>query len=137
MSRDLWGRWGTPAAQAAKPYKNVSNSTLMFRVVAWLTLVAVVLVTIVPAELRPTSMLPLKLERALGFATLSFIFALAYARHWKMVLILLMLAAFGLELFQFLVPSRDPSIIDALVKAIGAAGGVLAAKAIGRVFRSG
>lgn len=73
-------------------------------------------------------MLPLKVERALGFAVLSFIFALAYPRRWRQVLFGLVVAAFGIEGLQLLVPSRDPSLIDAAVKALGAASGVVAAK---------
>ena len=111
--------------------------TMLFRVLAWLTLAAVVLVTVVPAELRPSSMLPLKVERSLAFCILALVFTLAYVRYWKIVLIALVAAAFGFEALQFLIPSRDPSIADATVKAIGAVSGVFAAKVFVRFCANG
>ena len=99
----------------------------LLRLAAWLLLVAVIVVTVVPAEFRPTTPLPLKAERALGFATLTFIFTIAYPRRWLLILLGMSAAAVGLELLQFAVPSRDPSPIDATVKIIGAVLGVMAA----------
>lgn len=123
------------APRVAEPAESAGFVTRLFRGLAWLTLAAVVLITIVPAELRPSSMLPLKVERALGFCILALVFTLAYVRYWKIVLIALVASAFGFETLQFLIPSRDPSIVDASVKAIGAVSGVLAAKALAIIYQ--
>ena len=109
------------------------NSFGPLRIAAWLLLVAVIVVTVVPAEFRPTTPLPLKAERALGFATLTFVFTIAYPRRWLLILLGMSAAAVGLELLQFAVPSRDPSPIDATVKVIGAVLGVFAAKVCSRM----
>ena len=99
----------------------------LLRPAAWLLLIAVIVITLVPAEYRPTTPLPLKAERALGFAVLTFFFTLAYPRRWLLILLGMSAGAVGLELLQFAVPSRDPSPIDAAVKVIGAVLGVIAA----------
>ena len=99
----------------------------LLKPVAWLLLVAVIVVTLVPAEFRPTTPLPMKAERALGFAVLTFVFTIAYPRRWLLILLGMSAGAVGLELLQFAVPSRDPSPVDAAVKVIGAIFGVAAA----------
>jgi hypothetical protein len=103
------------------------------KLAAWLLLIAVVAITLVPAEFRPTTPLPLKAERAFGFATLTFVFTLAYPRRWLLILLGTGAGAVGLELLQFAVPSRDPSPIDAAVKVIGAVLGVIAATIARRI----
>lgn len=137
-NRQQVSRTDVPIVEEAKPAAALLGvpAARFLRPLAWLVFAAVVLVTIVPLELRPTSFLPLKVERAMGFAALSLVFTLAYARRWKLVLLSLVLAAFGIEILQFFVPSRDPSIIDCTVKAVGAASGVLAAKLPGGILRA-
>ena len=103
------------------------------KLAAWLLLVAVVLLTLVPADFRPSTPLPLKAERALGFAVLTFFFTLAYPRRWLLILLGMSAGAVGLELLQFAVPSRDPSPIDAAVKVIGAVLGVTGAMITRRI----
>jgi VanZ family protein len=100
----------------------------ILRAVAWLLLVAIIAVTLVPADLRPTTPLPLKVERALVFAILAFAFTFAYAKHWLFVLALICVGAVVLELAQYLVPTRDPSVVDAIVKVVGAIAGTVAAR---------
>lgn len=96
-------------------------------VVAWTLLALVIIITVVPVEYRPVTMLPLKVERGLGFAVLAAAFVLAYPRHFLVVIGGLSVAAFAIELLQYLIPSRDPRLLDALVKAAGAVlGGTLA-----------
>ena len=100
----------------------------ILRAVAWLLLVAIIALTLVPADLRPTTPLPLEVERALAFAILAFVFTFAYARHWLLVLALICVGAVVLELAQYLVPTRDPSVVDAIVKVVGAIAGTVAAR---------
>jgi len=100
-------------------------------------LALVVIVTLVPVEYRPVTMLPLKVERSLAFALLGAAFSFAYPRHFVLVVALLCIAAFAIEMLQFLIPSRDPRLIDAVVKCVGAVMGSAAAKLIARLYRIG
>ena len=97
------------------------------QIAAWMLLFAVVVVTVVPVEYRPSTNLPLKVERGLAFAVLSCSFTLAYPRRWKLIVVLACLAAVSLELMQLLVPSRDASPVDATVKVIGSLSGTAGA----------
>ena len=100
----------------------------ILRIVAWLLLVGIIAVTLVPADLRPTTPLPLKFERALAFVILAFVFIAAYPRRWPLVLALICVGAVVVEVAQYLVPTRDPSVVDAIVKVIGAVAGAAAAR---------
>lgn len=107
--------------------------SMVLKLAAWLLLVAVIVITLVPAEYRPETPLPLKVERALGFAVMTFVFTLAYPQWWRAILVVATAGAVGLELLQFIIPSRDPSPVDAVVKAIGACVGVAGAMLARRV----
>ena len=110
---------------------------MFLKLAAWLLLVAVIVITLVPAEYRPETLLPLKVERALGFAVMTFVFTLAYPRWWRAILLVAIAGAVGLELLQFMIPSRDPSPVDAVVKAIGAGMGVAGAMLVRRLTGPG
>lgn len=101
--------------------------TRCLRVAAWVLLAAIIAVTLVPEQFRPQTPLPLKVERGLAFAILAFAFTLSYTKHWLAILAILCSFALGLELAQFLVPSRDPSPVDAVVKTAGVIIGVIGA----------
>lgn len=92
---------------------------------AWTTLAAIVFVTVSPIDLRPADLLPVDVDRALAFAFLAALFTMAYPRHWRVVGIVLILAAFAIELLQELSPTRHARIDDAVVKAVGAFAGVM------------
>ncbi len=64
-------------------------------------------------------------DRAGAFAVMALLFVLAYPRQWLLCALLLMLGAGGIELLQFLSPSRHAHLDDAAVKAAGAAIGCL------------
>ena len=102
------------------------------RVMPWVLLAVVAGATLVPPEWRPSSGLPLKVERALAFAVLAGMFTLAYPRRWRVIAILICTGAAGLELLQLLVPGRDASPVDAVVKMLGTLAGVTGALVLGR-----
>lgn len=99
---------------------------------AWVLLALIIVVTVVPVEYRPVTMLPLKVERGLAFAVLAVGFAVAYPRRIVLVIGCLCFAAFAIEFLQVFIPSRDPRLIDALVKAAGAIVGGMLGRAIVR-----
>ena len=54
--------------------------SLLLRIVAWLLLVGLVVVTVGPIAWRPISPLPVQLERATALMVIGFVFALANPR---------------------------------------------------------
>lgn len=97
------------------------------QLIAWVVLVGLIVATLGPVELRPSLGLPLKVERFLGFAIVAALFTLAYPRRWISIMAVLSIGAVGLELLQFISPTRDPSPIDAIVKVVGAIAGAAGA----------
>ena len=104
------------------------------RIAPWVLLAVVAAATLVPPELRPSSGLPLKVERALAFAILAGVFTLAYPRRWPVIAVLICLGAAGLELLQLLVPGRDASPVDAVVKILGTLAGVASALVLRKLW---
>ncbi len=98
---------------------------LPLKSLAWLSLLAIIFVTVSPIGWRPHDFLPVDLDRALAFALMTFLFVLAYPRHFLMCSILLIVGALGIEALQLLSPSRHAHLDDAAVKAAGAALGAI------------
>jgi hypothetical protein len=106
----------------------------LFKILPWLALAAIVFVTVSPIRLRPHDFASVDIDRAGAFAVLSMLFVMAYPRRWVACAILLILGAGGIELLQFLSPSRHAHLDDALVKAAGAAFGCLLGLALNRAL---
>ena len=94
------------------------------RVVAWLLLTGLVVVTLSPISLRPISPLPTQVERAVALLLVGFVFALAYPRRLALVASLVLGATVVLELLQLLAPSRHSGWPDVAVKLVGGAIGL-------------
>lgn len=105
------------------PPPSVALLRFVARVLAWFLLAVVIVVTLGPADIRPSTGLPLKVERFLGFAILAAAFTAAYPKRWRIIIALLAGAAVSLEALQLVIPTRDASPIDAAVKVLGATGG--------------
>lgn len=97
---------------------------LVLRILAWLLLIALAIVTVGPIEFRPISPLPVQIERATALAIIGFVFALAYPRHILFVGLLLFAATASFEALQVLEPSRHGRVVDLAVKLVGAAFGL-------------
>lgn len=98
----------------------------LFRIGAWLALAAIIFVTVSPIGLRPRDLVSTNFDRAAAYAVLSALFVFAYPRHRWTVAALVVLAAGGVELLQFLSPMRHPQLMDAAVKAAGGVAGLFA-----------
>lgn len=107
--------------------------TRLLRLAAWLSLAAIIFVTVSPIGLRPHDVLPVDIDRALAFVVMAFLFVLAYPRSWMIVAAAIILGAGGIELLQELSPTRHARMNDALVKAGGAAVGVVLGWAANRL----
>jgi hypothetical protein len=106
-------------------YDSVMTRTIL-KILPWSALAFVVFATVSPIEMRPHDFLPVNVDRAGAFAVMAFLFVIAYPRHWKLCALLLLLGAGGIELLQFISPSRHANPNDALIKAAGAAIGCVA-----------
>jgi VanZ family protein len=95
---------------------------------AWIVLAAIVLLTIVPPGLRPTTPVPHNIEHALVFALDGLAFRIAYRGHALLLGIVALPLCAGLELVQLFVPGRHARISDFVVDAISALMGIVAAR---------
>lgn len=112
----------------------MTTSTLL-RILAWLLLVGLVVVTIGPLSLRPVTPLPTQLERALALLVIGFVFALAYPRHIVIVAALVLGTTILLEFVQVFEPSRHGRVVDVSVKLLGGAVGLAFGTLIARSRR--
>lgn len=101
--------------------------TRLAALAAWLLLAFIVFSTVSPIGMRPHDVLPVQVDRALAFFLLSGAFVVGYPRHWLIIGAACIASAFAIEALQFLSATRHPQLIDASVKAVGAALGVSAA----------
>jgi hypothetical protein len=102
---------------------------------AWSAALAIAFVTLCPLSLRP-SLGPAGLERGAAFAVAGFLAAAAYPRHRILAALALIGLAILLELGQYLNPSRDPRMGDALIKSAGAVSGVVASWGSSELLRA-
>jgi hypothetical protein len=101
-------------------------TTKIARAAAWMAFAAIIFVTVSPIELRPHDVLPVDVDRALAFTVLAGLFVVAYPSQWIWVGIAVIAGAGAIELLQALSPTRHAHIDDAMVKAAGAAIGIVA-----------
>lgn len=99
--------------------------TILLRAAAWLSLAAIVLATVVPIGLRPSTATPVALERFAAYAVVAFLFCSAYPRRILVAVVFVMAVAGALELAQFLSPTRHPRFSDLFVKIVGVGFGAL------------
>ena len=102
------------------------------KLVAWVLLIALAVVTIGPLSWRPITPLPTQVERMLGLAVVGFAFGIAYPRRLLWVVALLFVATAAFEALQLVEPSRHGRIFDLLVKLVGAAIGIALAWVVNR-----
>ncbi|NLS03431.1 VanZ family protein [Rhizobium sp. P32RR-XVIII] len=104
----------------------------LLRPLAWLLLAAIIFVTVSPIDLRPHTITTVDGDRALAYVVAGFVFAIAYPRQWKLVALFLIFGALAIESLQYLSPTRHARLHDVVVKAAGAALGILAGRAVYR-----
>lgn len=97
------------------------------RILAWLCVLAVIVLSLVPSSLRPHTMSSGRVEHFLAYAVAGLLFSLAYHSLRERVTIWVGLAAVScaLEALQNSVPGRSPSILDALASTSGLTFGLL------------
>jgi hypothetical protein len=100
------------------------------RILAWLCLAAIAVVTVGPLNWRPESGLSPQIERFAAFALVGLLFSAAYSRHILIAAAIVIGAAIVFELLQLIEPSRHGRIFDAAVKIVGSMTGLT----IGYIF---
>lgn len=94
------------------------------RIVAWLLLIVIVILTLVPPGLRPVPGLPHNVEHVAIFLLMGAAFGLAYRDHaWSLGVAGILFAA-GLELSQIVIPGRHARLSDFLFNALGTCAGI-------------
>jgi hypothetical protein len=105
----------------------------MCRVLAWLCLAAIAVVTVGPLNWRPESGMSPQIERFAAFAFAGVLFSTAYSRHVFVAAAIVITAAIGFELLQLIEPSRHGRVFDAAVKIVGSITGLTLGYFISRV----
>jgi VanZ family protein len=101
-----------------------------FRVASWLLAGAIVVLSIVPASLRPETDMPHNLEHFAIFVATGFAFGIGYGRRPGWITLWLVIFAGAIELAQFAVPGRHARLSDFIVDALAACVGLAAASYI-------
>ena len=82
-------------------------------------LLAIVVLSLVPVEWRPSTGLAKELEHGIAYAIVAVVLTIAGLARWPGILAIVVLAA-ALEFGQNFVPGRDSSLTDFLISAAGA-----------------
>ncbi|MEK1893318.1 MAG: VanZ family protein [Rhizobium sp.] len=105
----------------------------LLKIAAWLSLAAILFVTVSPIGIRPHDVMSVRYDRALAFTAMALLFVVAYPRHFWACAILVILGAATIELLQYFSPTRHARLEDASVKAVGATIGVALGFAANRI----
>lgn len=103
------------------------------RIVAWSALALIIVVTVSPLAWRP-DFGHVNIERFAAFMLAGFLFSLAYPRHFFLVTALVLGAAILLEAAQLLIPGRDGTLSNLVIKILGGSLGLGRAYVINKVI---
>jgi hypothetical protein len=103
----------------------------MIKGAAWLSILIILLVTVVPIGFRPSTGLSPNIERFGAMVAVGALFAAAYPKRVWLVVLALSLAAATFELLQLLAGGRHPAFRDVVIKSLGAAIGAMLGYAVG------
>ena len=103
------------------------------KLLAWLCLAAIVVLSLVKPSLRPVTALPHNLEHAGIFALAGLAVGLGYPGHWRRNALLLTVFAGTIELAQLYAPGRHARWMDFFVDAAAACLGAALAVMVERL----
>ena len=96
------------------------------RIVAWSLAATIIVLSLVPTELRPETGIPHMFEHALAFAATGAAFGLGYETRREILAIRLAIFAGAVEIAQLFAPGRHARISDFLVDAVTICVGAIA-----------
>ena len=105
----------------------------VIRIAAWSFAATIVVLSLVPSDLRPETGFPRLLEHFLIFATTGAAFGLGYEAKRATLAIQLVLFAGSVEIAQLFAPGRHARLSDFIVDAIAISGGSITASVIKQI----
>ena len=96
----------------------------IIRVIAWLLLATAVVLTAVPAELRPVTGAPSPIEHFAMFFLIGSAFAIGYSRSDYLLCVAAIVFAGSLEFLQLFVPGRHARLSDFAIDGLSAVIGI-------------
>lgn len=106
---------------------------IIARMIAWILAITVVILSVVPRELRPHTGVPHNLEHFFAYSITGFAFGLGYERSRRVLAPILVFFCGSVELIQILVPGRHARLIDFIIDALAVLMGLLAASVADRM----
>ena len=100
-------------------------STRLFRILAWVLIGAIVMLSLLPPSLRPVTAAPHDLEHFTIFALCGYAFGLGYRSRHLLHAVALVTFAGAIEVLQFTAPGRHARMLDFVIDAIASCAGVL------------
>ena len=100
-----------------------TNLQLAVRIVAWSLAAAILVLSLVPSDLRPETGVPHKLEHLLIFAATGAAFGLGYEAKRGLLAVQLVIFAGAVEIAQLFVQGRHARLNDFLVDAVAICAG--------------
>ena len=95
----------------------------LFQIVAWLLLVTIVVLSVVPPEDRPVTPAPHNFEHVAIFVATGLAFGLGYSRYLVQIFGLIAFSA-AIEVIQLGIPGRHARVSDFVVDALSVSIGV-------------
>jgi len=104
---------------SAIAYGRRARSTRPVRLAGYAGVLAIIALSLVPGQYRPSTGLAKELEHGIAYGLVAAVLTVAGVARWPRILVLIALAA-ALEVGQAFVPGRDSSLTDFLGSASGA-----------------
>jgi VanZ family protein len=95
----------------------------LFQIAAWLLLLTIVVLSVIPPEDRPVTPAPHDFEHVAIFVATGLAFGLGYSRHLVQILALMAFSA-AIEIIQLGIPGRHARVSDFVVDALSVSIGV-------------
>lgn len=102
----------------------ISHRMVITRGLAWFGFLAIVILTVVPAYLRPTTGAPSEFEHLAAFGLVAGMFAIGYRCSLTRFLLMAFLVCGGIELLQVPLPTRHARLSDFIID-VGSAWAVM------------
>jgi hypothetical protein len=121
-----------------KPAKGERNRMMVQnigRAAAWFAVAAIIVLSLVPPGVRPTTFMPHKIEHAGIFLLDGIAFGIAYCGYERLLSIGAVIFCASIELAQLTIPGRHARLSDFFVDAIAICVGILAGSRLIRMRR--
>jgi VanZ family protein len=115
-TRRQCGEWLTRALNGARSTK---SDTTVARALAWVGILAIIILSVVPAADRPVTGAGHLFEHLAAYALVAGVFAIGYHRSLIWTLLLAFFFCCGIELLQVPLPTRHARVTDFIIDFAG------------------